>query len=137
MHRLSHQGITLEQYLQFTNTPAEQFSADLRETALNSTKVDLALRAIAVAEDLLPSDDELDEEIEKLAAQLDVDADQARRQLEENDQLGSVRSDLGNRAALTWLTEHVTVALVFSGSEPDRVFIFRWLEQRRRANAEQ
>jgi trigger factor len=109
VHRLSHQGITLEQYLQFTNTPAEQFTADLRETAVGSAKVDLALRAIAAAEGLLPSDEELDEEIEKIAAQLDVDAELARRQLEENDQLGSVRSDLGNRAALRWLTERVTI----------------------------
>jgi trigger factor len=109
IHRLSHQGITLEQYLQFTGTEPAKFTEELRETATASTKVDLALRAIAVAEELAPTDEEFEEELERLAAGNDVDVDVLRDQLDRNDQLGPIRSDLGSRNALKWLTEHVNV----------------------------
>ena len=109
VHRLSHQGISLDTYLQVTGTAPESFTDDLRQTAVTASKVDLALRAIATAEDLVPSDDELTEEVDRLAAQAGVDPEALREQLEQNDQLGPVRSDLGNRNALRWLTEHVTI----------------------------
>ncbi len=109
IHRLSHQGITLEQYLQFTNTPPEKFTEDLRETATAAAKVDLALRAIAVAEGLAPTDEEFDDELSQLAERNDVTLEELRDQLDRNDQLGPIRSDLANRNALRWLTEHVHV----------------------------
>ena len=109
VRRLSQQGISLEQYLAVTGTPPEKFSADLRETAESAAKVDLALRAIAAREGLIPDDDELEEEIARLAAGVGVDADALRTGLESNDNIGSVRSDLGNRNALRWLTARVNV----------------------------
>ena len=45
--------------------------------------------------------------------------------------------DVARRLQQRYLTEPGTVAWVCSGSEPARGFIFRWLEQRRRANASQ
>jgi trigger factor len=101
--------VTLEQYLQVTGTDAERFTAELRESSITATKVDLALRAIAAAEGLQPTEEELEAEIERLAEAMDVPADQLRDQLERNDALGSLRSDLGNRAAQRWLSERVTV----------------------------
>jgi trigger factor len=109
IQRLARQGVTLEQYLQVTGTDAERFTAELRESSITATKVDLALRAIAAAEGLQPTEEELEAEIERLAEAMDVPADQLRDQLERNDALGSLRSDLGNRAAQRWLSERVTV----------------------------
>jgi len=109
IHRLSHQGITLEQYLSFTGTEPAKFTEDLRETATASTKVDLALRAIATAEDLAPSDEEFEQELEQLAAGNDIDVEALREQLDRNDQLVPIRSDLASRNALRWLTDHVNV----------------------------
>jgi voltage-gated potassium channel len=43
--------------------------------------------------------------------------------------------DVARRLQQRYLTEPGTVAWVCSGSEPPRGFIFRWLEQRRRASA--
>ncbi len=109
IRRLAAQGITLEQYLQITGVDPQAFSDDLRQTAQQAVKVDLALRAIATAEGLLPGDAEVDEEIETMAAQLDMEADEVRRRLEEGDQIGALRADLGNRAALRWLTDSVRI----------------------------
>ena len=109
VNRLSSQGIGLEQYLQITGTEPQAFTDDLRETALQACKVDLALRAIAVAEDLTPSDADLEEEFARIGAQVDLDVDEVRQRIAENDQMLAVRSDIGNRAALKWLTEHVEI----------------------------
>ena len=45
--RLQAQGMQLEQYLQMTGTNPEQFSQELRDTAMSGVKVDLALRGFA------------------------------------------------------------------------------------------
>lgn len=109
VRRLSSQGIGLDQYLQVTGTDPQVFTDDLRETALQSCKVDLALRAIAVAEGLAPTDDDLEEEFAKIGAQVDLDPEIVRERIVQNDQMLAVKSDIGNRAALAWLTEHVDI----------------------------
>jgi trigger factor len=109
VHRLSHQGLTLDQYLTVTGTDAGTFTADLRNTAAQGTKVDLALRAIAANEGLQATDDDVTEELDRLAAASEVDADALRSQLDEADRLVDLEADLSNRKALEWLTEHVTI----------------------------
>ena len=48
--RLQAQGIGLDQYLAATGNDQEAFVAELRDTATQAVKVDLALRAVAEAE---------------------------------------------------------------------------------------
>ncbi len=76
-------------------------------TAAQGTKVDLALRAIAAAEGLQATDDDVTEELDRLAAASEVDPDALRSQLEAADRLVDLEADLSNRKALEWLTEHV------------------------------
>jgi trigger factor len=109
VHRLSHQGLTLDQYLTVTGTDPQAFTDDLRQTAEQSAKVDLALRAIASAEELGATDDDVTEELDRLATMSEVDPDQLRSQLEEADRLVDLEADLSNRKALRWLTDNVTI----------------------------
>jgi trigger factor len=51
-HRLSHQGATLQQWLEATGQSPEDFIAAHREDAIGSVKVDLALRAVVAAENI-------------------------------------------------------------------------------------
>ena len=67
-HRLEAQRATLGQYLEATGQTPEQYLAGLRPAAPQSVKADLALRAVAEAEHLEPTDADIDEEIERLAA---------------------------------------------------------------------
>ena len=57
--------------------------------------------------------------------------------LKPGDRILFAGDDVARRLQKRYLTEPGTVAWVCSGSEPARGFIFRWLEQRRRANAAQ
>lgn len=105
--RLDAQGIGLDQYLATSGQDQEAFVAELRETAAQGVKVDLALRAVAEAEGIEVSDEDLEAEFEAVAARVGQKVSQVRKQLERNGQVPAVRSDLRTRKALEWLTESV------------------------------
>jgi trigger factor len=109
-HRLAAQGADLAQYLQATGQSVEEFQADLHEAAIAAVKADLALRAVADAEGLEATDEEVDAEIERIAQAAGQKPAAVRKQLDRNDQLPAVRSDIRKGKALTWLTEHVEIA---------------------------
>ena len=69
--RLQAQGLSLEQWLQFSGTETEQFLAELRETAERSAKVDLALRAVAEAEAIEALEEDLEEEFAAVAERVE------------------------------------------------------------------
>jgi len=105
--RLSAQGITAEQYLQATAQTQQQLGDELRELAVQAVKVDLGLRAIADAEEIEATDDDLDEEFARVAERLDQDPAKVRQEFERAEQVPAVRSDIRKRKALDWLVEHV------------------------------
>jgi len=107
--RLQAQGIQLEQYLQITGTSPEAFREQLREQAEVSARVDLVLRAIADAENIEVSDEDLDEELRVLATQLDQPLETIREQLDSAGRLKAIRSDMRIRAALQWVTERAEI----------------------------
>jgi trigger factor len=107
--RLQAQGMGIEQYLQFSGRSVEDLMEELKVAADEAVRVDLALRAVAEAEELDISDEELEDEIVHIAGHVNEKPDKVRRQLERNDQLPLVRSDLRKKKALDWLLEHVEV----------------------------
>jgi len=108
-HRLEAQGATIDQYLQATGQEPQAFVDDLRASAVPSVKADLALRALADAEALEATEEDVDAEIVRIAASLERPVAQVRRDLVSGDQLPAVRSDLRKSKALAWLMEHVDV----------------------------
>ena len=107
--RLEAQGADLGQYLSATGQEPDAFVEQLRAAATESVRADLALRALADAEGLTATDDDVDAEVERIAAQLRVRPDQLRQQLERTEQVPAVRSDVRKAKALAWLVDHVGV----------------------------
>jgi trigger factor len=107
--RLQAQGVTIDQYFATSGQDQESFVNELRETATEGVKVDLALRAVAEAEEIEPTDEDLDAEYESVAARVGQKSDQVRKQFERNQQVPLVRSDLRKRKALEWLIERVEI----------------------------
>ncbi|MBX3314825.1 MAG: trigger factor [Actinobacteria bacterium] len=105
--RLQAQGVGLEQYLASTGQDQEAFISGLRETAAQGVLVDLALRAVVLAEEIEVDDDELAAEFEAVAERVGQTPAKVRKQLERNGQVPAVRSDLSKRKALEWLIDHV------------------------------
>ncbi len=109
-HRLEAQGVSIVQYLQATGQDETQVVASLRAESVPAVKADLALRAVADAEDLEPSDEELEAEIDRLAAAYGERPEALRTTLEHAGQLPAVRSDVKKSKAFEWLVERVELA---------------------------
>jgi trigger factor len=108
-HRLEAQGATIPQYLEAIGQTEEQLVEELRQGAATAVKADLALRAVADAEDIEVSDEELSEELGRMAERLGQKPAQLLRQLERAEQVPAVRSDIRKGKALEWLTDHVEI----------------------------
>lgn len=107
--RLQAQGLDFEQYLMVTGRSREDISEELRTAAGLSARLDLALRALAAAEGIEVTDEDVDHEIGHIAEQMDTSLEVVRRQLTDSGNLSGVRSDLQKSKALDWLLERVTL----------------------------
>jgi trigger factor len=106
-HRLEAQKLGLGEYLQATGRTPDDLLAAVRVDAQRAVKADLALRALAEAEELTVTDDELDTEIATMAQRMETSAAALRRQLDTAGRTGAVRSELRKGKALQWLLDHV------------------------------
>ncbi len=107
MHRLDSRGTELAQYLEASGLDQESMLQELSESARRAVQADLALRAVADAEGIDVTEEEVDNEIDRLAEALEKKPAEVRRQLERADRLGEVRSDIRSTKALTWLLDNV------------------------------
>ena len=80
---------------------------EIRADAARAVRLDLALRALADAEDIEVTDDELDEEVAEMAEQAGTSAGRSPAPTRPRRQ--AARGTLGQRKAkaLTWLFDHV------------------------------
>jgi trigger factor len=107
--RLQAQGMDLAQYIAATGQDQEAFVEELKATATQAVKVDLALRAVAEAEGTEVTEEDVEAELEQLAERFGQKPAQLRTQFERNEQMPLVRSDIRKRKALEWLLEQVEV----------------------------
>ncbi len=106
-HRLSQQNMNLEQFLQATQRTPESLLSELREESARAVRVDLALRALAHAEGLEPSDEELDQELATTAIEMDTSAEVLKKNLVTNGRLPSFYGEVSKMKASKWLMESV------------------------------
>jgi trigger factor len=85
-------------------------------------KADLALRAVAEAEDIGVTEDDIEAEIVRLADRFEATPDQVREQLESTEQMPAVRSDVRKGKAVEWLVDH-TEAVDADGQPIDRALL--------------
>ncbi len=106
-HRLEAQKLGLSEYFSATGQTPDDLLAAVRVDAQRAVKADLALRALADAESLTLSDDELDAEMVTMAERMETTATELRRQLDTAGRTGAVRSELRKAKAMQWLLDHV------------------------------
>ena len=107
--RLEAQGMNLDTWIAMSGKEPDEVVADLRETATTAVKVDLALRAVAEAEGIECTDEDLEREYAQVAERLNLKAKEVRRQFERAEQVPAVRSDVKKRKAFDWLLERVEI----------------------------
>ena len=77
--RMQGQGLTMDQYMQYTGTTREQMEAQMEEQAKKRIEVRLTLEAVVKAEDIQVSDEELDKEMEEMAKAYKMEPDQLKK----------------------------------------------------------
>ena len=98
-----------------------RFRSDARAHAVRAIKGDLALEAIARAEGLEATPEEIDREIGQLAEASGRDAREVRRILERSGQVATVAGDIIRSKALDLVVERADVAIkdVPAAPEPE------------------
>ena len=102
--RIESQGITMEQYMQFTGMDADKLVEQMKPEALKRIQNSLVLEAVAKAENIQISDERLDEEIAKMAESYKMEADKLKELMGdyEKDQM---KNDLAIQAAVELVTD--------------------------------
>ena len=98
--RLGQQGLSLDDFVRYTGQTREQFSESFRPTAIGQVKSRLALEAIAKAENLEVTAEELEEQLKKMAEEYKVEVEQLKQYMPEDD----VRGDMLCRKAMDFVT---------------------------------
>jgi trigger factor len=94
VQRLAMQKLTLDDYKKMSNKDTEGLRQDLEERARFAVKTRLALGAVAKAEGIKVAPEELDKEIDDLAAQYNVEAEKIRANLQGGGQLAALEESL-------------------------------------------
>jgi trigger factor len=101
--RLQMQGMNLELYFQFSGQTEEDLKGQMKEDAGKRVRTNLTLEAIAAAENLEVTDAEAEEEVNKMAEQYNMSADNIKQAL---GGLDTLKADLKVRKALEFLVDN-------------------------------
>ena len=97
--RMQTQGLTIEQYMQFTGMTADKMEEQMRPSALNRIQTRLVLEAVAKAEDIQVSDEEIDKEMEAMAAAYKMEADKMKTYMGEKE-IQNMKMDMAVQKAI-------------------------------------
>lgn len=103
--RLQQQGLTMDQYFQFTGMTAEKMTEELKPQALKRIQTRLVLEAIVKAENIEISDEKIDEEIQKMAESYKMEAEKLKEFMGENEKK-QMKLDMSVQEAVTFLVEN-------------------------------
>lgn len=102
--RIMQQGMTLEQYFQFTGLSEEKMMEELKPQAEKRIRTRLVLEAIVAAENIEVSDERLEEELKKMAEAYQMEVDKLKEFMGENEKK-QMKEDIAVQEAVTLITE--------------------------------
>jgi len=106
---LQRQGSNLEEYLEMTKSGMADVREQFREDAVKRIRRELAIIAVAKAENMDVSREELDAEIVEIAAALKRPVPEVRLQIDQKGTLPDLRASLIRRKTVDWLLENADV----------------------------
>jgi trigger factor len=102
--RIQSQGLTLEQYYQFTGLDEAKVVEQMKPQALKQIQTRLVLEKIVEVEAIEPSEEDVTAEIENMAKAYNMEADKVREILGDQ-QLEQLKKDLAVQKAVTFVAE--------------------------------
>ena len=104
--RVSQSGLSMEQYMQFSGMTVDKLMEQVRPEAEMRIKTSLVLEAIVKAENIEVSDEDVDAEIEKMAAMYGMAVDQLKEYMGENEKK-SMKKDMAMTKAVDFVMANV------------------------------
>ena len=104
--RISQSGLTMDQYMQFSGMTIDGLKEQVRPEAITRIQSSLVLEQIAKEENIEVSDDEINAEVEKMAAQYGMEADKLKEYLGDAEK-ESMKRDLAITKAVDLIMENV------------------------------
>ena len=102
--RIMQQGMSVEQYFQFTGLNEEKMMEELKPQAEKRIRTRLVLEAIVAAENIEVSDERLDEELQKMADSDQMEVEKLKEFMGENEKK-QMKEDIAVQDAVTLITE--------------------------------
>jgi trigger factor len=107
VRQLQMQGIDFQAWMSATGQDPQQFIESTRPQAEQAVKADLALRAVASAENIAVDDHELEMEYARMAMQYGQKAKEIRKAYERNDAVPELLAQIRKSKAMDWLLHNV------------------------------
>ncbi|WP_419502858.1 trigger factor [Candidatus Allofournierella excrementavium] len=104
-YRLAQQGLKLDMYLQYMGQTMESFRASFREQAEKQVKIRLALEAVAAAEQIVASDEELEDELQRVADNYKMELAKVKELVNADE----VKKDLAVNKAIDFIRDHAEI----------------------------
>ena len=102
--QLRQQGMDLKLYFQYTGMDADSFRDTYRDRAVNEVKLRLALEKIAEVENIQPTEEEVNEEISKMAETYKMEADKLKELLGERE-IEQIKKDMAVQKAVSLVAD--------------------------------
>lgn len=102
--RIMQQGLSVEQYFQFTGLSEEKMMEELKPQAEKRIRTRLVLEAIVAAENIEVSDERLDEELAKMAESYKMEVEKLKEFMGENEKK-QMKEDIAVQDAVTLIVD--------------------------------
>jgi trigger factor len=102
---MQSQGLTIEQYMQFTGLNIQTMLEQMKPQAVKRIQSRLVLEAVAKAENIEVSQEEVDKEIDEMAAAYQMEADKIKELLGERE-LEQMKSDIAVQKAVNFVVDN-------------------------------
>ncbi len=103
--RMQSQGISMPQYLNLVGQTEEKFMEDMKPHALQTIRERLALEAVAKAEEIEVTEEDIENEIKKMAEMYQMDIEKAK-ELVSDEEKEAMKNDLAISKAAEFIYEH-------------------------------
>ena len=107
-YRLQMQGMNLETYIKYTGSDMAEFEKTFRPGAEKQVKMRLALEKIVELENIVPTDAEVEEQIEKMAKDYNISAEQVKAAVPATE----IAKDLAVNKAIDLVKENAVITEV-------------------------
>lgn len=97
-HQLSHQGLGLKQYFEYTGQSEDELKETMKPEAINRIKGSLLFDAVIEAEKIEISDEEVEVELDRMAEETKQDREELKK-IYGADEFGYLKQNLSLRKA--------------------------------------